>query len=171
MKKAAVIYLLVAGLLPLSSWAADKEKIVYVDLQKVFLTSEPGKQAKKALDKEAEEKKAALEEKKKEFQKMKDELQKKMNILSEESRNEKLEALENKRQELLQYVQESDMKLAERDRDLTKKITQDIQGILKTIAEKEGYTLILEKGSTLYAPDDMDITDEVIKQYNKKSKK
>jgi Skp family chaperone for outer membrane proteins len=62
----------------LSSWAADKEKIVYVDLQKVFLTSEQGKQAKKALDKEAEEKKAALEEKKKEFQKMKDELQKKI---------------------------------------------------------------------------------------------
>lgn len=166
------IYLLTIGLLiPLSSWGAEKAKIGYVDLQRVFLTSEPGRQAKKSLDKEAEEKKKTLDERKKEFQKMKDDLEKKMNILTEDSRKERFEALEKKREELLQYVQESDVKLAERDRELTRKITEDLHDILRDYATKEGFTLILERGGVLYGPEDMDITDDIIKIYNKKAKK
>ena len=171
MKLKTMVALTAGILIPMSSWGAEKVKIGFVDLQKVFLTSEPGKQAKRSLDKEAEEKKKALDEKKKEFEKMKGDLEKKINILSEESRKEKFEALERKREDLLQFVQESDMKLAERDRDLTRKITGELQAILRDYAEKEGYTLILEKGSILYAPEETDVTDEVIRLYNKKAKK
>ena len=171
MKQKTLCALTIMLLIPVVSWGAEKAKIGYVDLQKVFLTSEPGKQAKKSLDKEAEEKKRTLEDRKKEFQKMKDDLEKKMNILSEETRKEKFEALDKKREELLQFVQESDMKLSERDRELTRKITEDLHDILKDYAEKEGYTLILERGGVLYAPEDMDITNDVIKIYNKKAKK
>lgn len=171
MKTQTLAVAAVGLLIPLSSWGADKVRIGYVDLQKVFLTSDVGRQSKKALDKEAEDKRKMLEEKKKVFQRAEEELKKKMSVLSEEGRREKFDELERKRQELLQFVQESDMKLGERDRELTKKITEDLQGILKGYAEKEGYTLILEKGSILYAPDSTDVTDEVITLYNKKSRK
>ncbi len=163
---------LAAGLLiPLSAWGADKVKIGYVDLQKVFLTSDVGRQSKKSLDKEAESHRMKLDEMKKNFQKMQDDLEKKKDVLSDESKRQKFEELMKTREDIVQYVQKSDADLAEKDRDLTRRITADLQGILKNLSAKEGYTIILEKGSILWAPDDMDITDQVIGLYNKQSRK
>jgi Skp family chaperone for outer membrane proteins len=49
------------------------------------------------------------------------------------------------------------------------KIKKDVLDIVRRIGKKEGFKLIIERNETgaMYYPESLDITDEVIKEYNK----
>ena len=51
---------------------------------------------------------------------------------------------------------------------MIRKVQKDVFGMVETIGKKGNYTLILEKSAALYNPSGIDITDQLIKMYNKK---
>jgi len=57
--------------------------------------------------------------------------------------------------------------------ELTRKILEDLDPIIKRVAQKRGCTLVLEKseGGVLYVDEDYDLTDEVIRIYDREKAK
>lgn len=160
----ATVIILTAGV----NLYASEPKIGFVDLQKVLLNSTRGKKAKEILAAEFEERKEHLIHKQEELDKLESDLKKQRLILEEDTLKEKEGILDEKRKKFQSLYQKYDLGLRKKDAELTQNILSDIEGVIKTIAEREGFSLVLERieSSILYAEPKMDITDKVIKAYN-----
>jgi outer membrane protein len=62
------------------------------------------------------------------------------------------------------------MEIQKKERDLTQPIVTKLKSILEDIAKKEDFTVILEKSenSVMWAKKDIDLTERLIKTYDKK---
>lgn len=155
------------------AFGAEKTvKIGYMDLQKALNDSDTGKDAKITFNKRVEELQKVLDEKQTEIKKMQDELEKQKGLLTSETRGEKEKAYQQKIKDAQRFAKDSQEELQQKDADMTKKILIDLREVIKKIGSDEGYTLILERGDSfvLYAAEGVDITEKVIKAYNKMRK-
>lgn len=151
-----------------SAHAADI-KIGYVDLRKALQETSTGKKAQKDLKKEYDAKKEDLEKKEKDLKTMNDDLDKKKMVLSDEVKSKKQIELQQEMAKFQQQVQQTQASLQKKERDLTQPILEKLQDILDKKAKSESYTMIFEKSeqSVLWARKDLDLTDEVVKAYEK----
>jgi propanediol dehydratase small subunit len=56
--------------------------------------------------------------------------------------------------------------LQAKDQEITAKIVHDIAQVIRTLGERDNYTLVFEKGSILWGAPGIDVTDQVIRSYN-----
>ncbi|OPX97317.1 MAG: periplasmic chaperone [Syntrophorhabdus sp. PtaU1.Bin002] len=147
--------------------------VVYIDVQKVMIESERGKEAKATLSQEAERLKKNLEGKQSELQKMKDAIEKQGATITPEARAEKEKQYQSKVKDYQRIVSDSQTELQQKDMEFTQKILKDIEGVVKSLGEKEKYTLILEKTQSgiLFASPSIDITSKVISLVNEAAKR
>ena len=158
----------------MKAYAADTPaKIGYIDLQKILLQSNEGKQAKIALEKQFASRKKELNQKKQELEDMQKSLETQSSMLSRDALAEKQADFLKKRDQFLKLVQQYDKELQEQDGDLTKSILLKLQDIITKIGRDGKYSVILEKsqGGILYAPESEDLTDRVLKLFNQESEK
>lgn len=155
------------------AFSAEKAvKIGYIDLQKALNESDTGKEAKAAFNKRVEELQKALDERQTELKKLQEELEKQKGLLTTEARGEKEKAYQQKIKDAQRFAKDSQEELQQKDAELTKKILKDLKDVIKKMGTDDGYTVILEKGESfvLFAAEGLDITDKVIKAYNKTRK-
>ncbi len=154
-----------------SARAADT-KIGYVDMQKAIQETTTGKKAKKDLEKEFNAKKADLQKKEADLKKMNEDLEKKASALSDDARQKKQAELQQEMMKFQREVGESQVKIQKKEQDLTKPILDKLQGAIEKVAKAEGYTMVLEKTeqSVLWAQKDNDLTDSIVKEYEKTNK-
>ena len=153
------------------AFSAEKTvKIGYIDLQKALNESDTGKEAKASFNKRVEELQKVLDEKQNELKKLQEELEKQKGLLTPEARAEKEKTYQQKIKDAQRFAKDSQEELQQKDAELTKKILRDLRDVIKKMGADDGYTIILEKGEAfvLYAADGVDITEKVIKAYNKK---
>lgn len=148
---------------------AQSTKIAYVDLQRALLEVEDGKKAKAKLKKEFDQKQVQLDKKQQRVKKMKDELESGAMMMTEEAKRQKAVELQQSMYELQQLYMTLQGELSQKEAEATKKIFDRMGKIIENIGKERKYDMILEKteSSVLYAPSSMDITNEVIKRYNK----
>ena len=149
------------------AWA--NVQIAYIDMQKAIQSTSVGKKAKKALEKEFNKKKKELKNKEAKLKKSADEFEKKKMVLSERVRAEKQENLQKRMIEFQQELQTSQLNIQKKERELTAPILKKIQGIIKKLAKKKNLSMVFEKNSQalMWAKSDLDITEEVIKEFEK----
>lgn len=163
---------LVVSLFVISGVAqAAEQKFGVVDLQDVILKVEDGKRAKAQLQKEVDKKEAELKKEKAQIEKLGQDAQAK--FLSEDAKLEKQKELQER---IVKYQKEGmdfQAELKRKEQEMTQKITQQVSGIVESIAKEKGLTAVFELNSSglLYLKESVNLTDEVIKQYNSKSKK
>jgi outer membrane protein len=147
--------------------------IGYVDLQRVMLESEKGKEAKKTLTEEANKMKKTLDAKQEELQKMKDALERQGATITAEARAEKEKQYQTKLRDYQRAYSDYQAELQQKDMELTQGILREIEEVIKALGEKEKFTIIFEKNQAgiLFATPAIDITDKVIKQYNEMTKR
>jgi outer membrane protein len=150
--------------------AADDTKIGYVDMQKAIQSTEAGKKAKKDLEKEFNAKKEELQTKEKDLKKMTEDFEKKSSVLSDEVKAKKQQEIQEEMLKYRDYVGKSQAAIQERERNLTAPILERLRGIIGDIGSKEHYTVILEKAenSVLWAPKNIDLTDRIVAEFDKK---
>jgi outer membrane protein len=148
-------------------------KVAYVDLQKVMMESEKGKDARKSLTDDFEKRKKEISQKQDELQKMKDALEKQVATITPEARAEKEKQYQNKLKDYQRIATDYQTELQQKDQDLTRRILKDLEEIVKSMGEAEKYTVIFERSQAgiLFAAPSIDITDKVIAQYNQTAKK
>jgi len=143
------------------SYAADK--FAYIDLTRTFSEYNKTKEFDKALtDKESSytsERDAKVEEVKK--------LQDKLSLLSEKEKEAKKNEIETKTKNLQDYDRQKQTDLRKEQDEKMKELLKDIEGAVKTYAEKEGITLVFNDRVLVYQTKSLEITDKIIEILNK----
>jgi outer membrane protein len=153
--------------------ALAEAKIGYVDMQKAIQDTSTGKKAKSELETEFNKKKKELEKKEADLKKMNEDLEKKSMVLSDEIKAQRQQELQNEMMKYRELVGKSQVEIQKRERDLTLPIVEKLRGIIDGIAKKESYTVVLEKSeqSVLWADKQIDLTDRIVKEFEKSAKK
>lgn len=148
---------------------AQSPKIGYVDLQRALGQVADGKKAKARLKKDFDAKQKKLNDRQEQVKKLKDSLEAGAAMMTEQAKRDKVVQLQREMAELQQLYLEMQRELATKESEETRKIFTKMETILAAIAKEKGYDLILEKSesSVLYAKESMDLTDELIKRYDK----
>lgn len=163
-------YLLGLCLLLLSSSAYAQQKIAIVSINRALNQSEAGKKSMNTIKNDINAKKKKLDAMKANLKKMRDEIEKQKNILSKEALQTKMSEIQTKFMELQQKAQQYDQELKQKEAEAVQKISTELSEMALSMAKKEKYDLLLEnsQGQVMYAPNAKDLTDDLIKAYNRK---
>ncbi len=172
MKKILVIIIIgmciFASGIPTKASAADTVKIGIIDLLRALNESEAGKKAKADLEALIKSKQTSIDERGKKIETLKSDLEKQAALISAEAKKAKEEELERLIRDYQRIVADSQAEVQKREGELTGEILKDLRNVINTVAQEEGYSLILEKaeGLVLYASKNFDITDKITKKYD-----
>ena len=147
---------------------ATASKVGVVDMQKAIQSTEAGKKAKKELETEFEKRKKELQKKETDLKKMGDDLEKKRSVLSEEVLGKKQAEMQEEMLKYRESLNKNQMEIQKKEQDLTRPILDKMRKVIADAAKAGGYTLVLENSAVvLYAEPSSDITDQVIKAFEK----
>jgi len=152
--------------LVVSSYGADVAKIGVVDIQRVFVTSSAGKAAQAEIKIQKAKMEADLEKKGGEIKELQAKLERESLVMSREKREEKEREVNIKKFDFMALEKEYLKELKSHQRKILNKIRKDLHELIQEIGKKEGYLLIIDNVTVLYAPNTIDITDKVIQKYN-----
>ncbi len=166
--------------------SAAEFRFAVVDVQRAVAQSKAGKSARSMLEREKKrlennliEKRTKLENKVKEIRDLQLEIQQKGAIWRSEERERKDAELRDRRRdfsrsedELKRMVQESRRDLQGRQRKIMSDLLKQMRDVVRVIAKEGKYSLIVDKtiGGVIYVSKSVDITEQVIKLYDKKKK-
>ncbi len=159
-------------LLPLAA-LGQTVNIAYVDLQRVMIESEKGKEARKTLTDEAERLKKSLDAKQAELQRLKDAMEKQGAMITPEARAEKDKQYQAKLKDYQRLANDYQGELQQKDMEFTQKILKEIEEVVKGLGEREKYSLILERSQAgvLFGSPALDITTKVIGLFNETARR
>lgn len=88
--------------------------------------------------------------------------------MSEDAQKKKRDELAAEVKNLRRLKIDLEEDLEKKNKELTQRIFRDIRPTFKEFRKKKDHTLILEKVSVIASDDDIDVTEDVIKLYDKK---
>ena len=159
-------FALLTGMLAPTLALADG-KYAFVDLQRALEETDDGKKAKDKLKKDFDKKQKELDEKQEELKKMKDDLDKKSQLLKPDVLATEQKKFQDRFVELQSIYGRLQKDLAQKEQEATAGIFRKLQTVVGTIAEREKFSMVLEKNSAVvWGQASLDITNEVIRMYN-----
>lgn len=146
--------------------AADV-KLGTVDMQKILLLSDAGKDAKEQLSIKAAKYEAEKNVKEEDLKKLKGELEKQSVLLSESARVTKEKDYQQKLKEYQRFMKDAQDDLQAKNDEFTNRIVDEIVKVVQEFGRKNGYSYIFVKNEgMIYMDDKIDLTDELLKQFN-----
>ena len=156
---------MVFGIVNLAA-AADVAKIGVVNFQKILEVSNKGKAAQAELKTAKDRMESDLKKKGAEIEQLRKRLEDQAAVVSKEMREEKSRDVRIKVNDFRNLQKQYSTELQTLERQLMNKMQTEVAGLVKEIGEKEGYLLIISNLGVLYAPNSIDLTDEIIKKLN-----
>lgn len=155
--------------LSMTSYAMAGDKVGYINLQRLVSESKMGKAASKDIQKLRKQKEKIVSAKLSEVNKLRDLINKKGNKMAAAEKSNVLENLQKAYKEYQRLVADAKEEIGRGDKKLVATILQKADGVLKKVAKKYKYTIIIKDPNAVgYLDPDVDITDKVIKELNKK---
>ncbi|MGA2775620.1 MAG: OmpH family outer membrane protein [Candidatus Omnitrophota bacterium] len=146
------------------SFAADK--LAYVNLSKAFSEYTKTKDYDKILTEKENAYTAERDKKANDLKQLRD----KINLLSDKEKETKQADFQEKVKAFQEFVSQKEGDLRKEQDERMREIMQDIQGVVKTISERDGYTLVFNDRVLVYQQKSLDITDQVVTALNKQKK-
>lgn len=161
-----IIVLCLALVFSASAMAA---KIAKVDVQKVLLTVEEGKKVRSSLKKKFDQKQKIIKKEEDKIRKMQQDLQKQSLIIDDKARLKKEKAIQEKIVKLQQKTMNFQKEIQDQENKMKRPILEKVRGVIETISKKGGFDMVFEvTTSPIYVKEVTDITEQVVKAYNKK---
>ncbi|MGA9108854.1 MAG: OmpH family outer membrane protein [Smithella sp.] len=169
------VYLMTAMVLLVFVWcagslAADKaDKIGFINLRQIMQDSNAGKKATEEFKIFYEKKTQEIKSAENELKTLKNELDKQSEIMTQSARSERESAYQKKLRDYQLLVNDTNEELKRRDQEMTQKIMPEIIKIVRSVAARGKYTLVIDVASMPmpYYDKKSDFTDKVIEEYNK----
>jgi outer membrane protein len=173
MKRIIITFTLVFSLfLASAAFGADGVKLGCVDIQKILLNSEAGKEAKEQLAGKANKYEGEKNSREDELKRLKAELEKQNVLLSESARGAKEKDYQQKLKEYQRFLKDAQDDLQAKNDELTNKIVEQIVKMVQDYGRKNGYTILFVKNDSMVFVDDRaDLTEEIMKSFNASRKK
>jgi outer membrane protein len=163
-----VTQFLVAAVLLLGTSAAfAEEKLGYVDMQRALNETEDGRKAKDKLKKDFDQKQKELDEQQAQLKKDIEDLDKKRTLLPADKVREKEAELRGRLEKVQQTYMRHQQDLQGKEQKETAKIFERMTKIIGEIAAGENFTMIVDKSALVFAKPHLDLTNELIRRYNK----
>jgi len=170
MKQKAIIITITIFIMSLSmsAFAADVAKIGIVNFQKILAESSAGKMTRNEITSKGAEFQKQLNTEKNELDEMKKAFEREALVLSPEKQAEKQREFRIRVNDFKKMQTDFGKQFKQLEMQLLNKIQGEVFKIANEIGKEEGFLLILEKkaGGVIYHPEQIDITDKVIKEYN-----
>ncbi|MGH7780199.1 MAG: OmpH family outer membrane protein [Candidatus Binataceae bacterium] len=141
-------------------------KVAYVDVQRALNDCDAGKRAKSDFQGRVQSLESKLQREQSEIQSLKDEIEKKGMLMNPDQRQSLQDQYMSKAKDFDRQYKDARDELQAKDNEITSRIVHDLAQIIRGIGERDGYTIVLEKGSILWGAPQIDITDQVIRSYN-----
>ena len=146
---------------------AEDMKVGYVDMQRALNETDDGRKAKEKLKKEFDQKQKELDEQQQQLKKDADDLEKKRTLLPPDKVREKEAELAGRAQKVQQTYLRHQQDLSGKEQEATAKIFERMQKIIGEIAAAENFSMIVDKTALVYAKPHLDLTNDLIRRYNK----
>lgn len=146
--------------------ARAEVRLAYVDIQRALNECNAGKRAKLQIREKVDEITGRLKRQQAEVQSLQDELQKKGALMRPDQRQNLSDEYATKMRDFQQNYKNAQDELRQKDQEVTAMIVRDLATVVRNISEKDGYTMVMEKGEILWGTPSIDITDEVIRSYD-----
>ena len=180
MRSAALAALVVAASVSTAAVASAQQpaaapasslKIGYIDVQRVLARSAAGVAAREQLEKERAGIQKEMDGRRQELEKLRDEIEKKGPLMTADARREKQEQFDRKRRDAARAADDYQKELEKREATLLQKVLQEMGGVIERVGKEKNYFMIVEKrnAGVLYATADADLTDEVIRAYDREA--
>lgn len=144
-------------------------KVGYVDFDQVLQKTKEGRSLKKKLEKEFSNRQGQLQKTEKKLQEERQKFESESSLLSDSEKRKRAQKLQMQFVEFQKKVEMSQKELQEYQMNLIKNIVEKMRPILGKMAKDKGYVRIDKfSENVLWVSDEVNLTDSVIKAYNKK---
>lgn len=147
--------------------ATPSVSVVYVDIDKTITDVDEGLEAQEKMKKEQKKRQEEIASREAEIKKMQDELEKQAKSFSKEAIEKKAASYQQALAEYQQVVVKFNKELGDKERELYDPIERRLKELLRVVANRDGYDMILSKRSVPYGRKDLDLTDKMIQEYNR----
>jgi outer membrane protein len=155
----------------LFSYSASAAVLVgLVDIQKIITSINEGKKVQKTLEKNFNDKKAVLKKDEDKIKKAQEDYKKQSMVLAEQARMTKERELQEMMLGLQNKTMEFQREIQKMEGDMKKPILEKLRPIIDEVSKSNQVDLTFELSAApiVYASTKKDLTDEVIKAYDKK---
>jgi outer membrane protein len=148
--------------------APPPQKIGFIDVQRVLARSQAGVAAREQLEREKATMQKEMDTRRVDMEKLREEIEKKGPLMTAEVRREKQELFERKRRDAARLADDFQKDLEKKESGLLQRVLSDLASIIERVGKQKGYWLVVERsrGGVLYATNEADLTDEVIRAYD-----
>lgn len=152
------------------AWVAAGENIGFVNLQKAVSGTKDWKKKFTALKKDFQKEQSIIESKKKRVQAMLDELNKQSFVLSPGLKEKKEEKFRSQRREFERYVKDREEEFTIKEKRISEDIVKKMLKVIRKIGKEKKISLIMDQSTVLYFHPEKDLTDLVIRTYDRTNK-
>ncbi len=141
-----------------------------VDVQKVLITVNQGASVRDQLKKTFDDKQKVLKDDEDKIRKLQDDYSKKASVLNDKEKAKKEKEIQEKIVAIQQKTQSFQKDIQDMEQKLKTPILENVKKVVDEVAKNQGVELVYEAATApiLYAKEEKDLTDEVVKLYNKK---
>jgi outer membrane protein len=163
-------FIAVMASLLLTSSAFAKVAVGKVDVQKVLITVTQGQAVRDQLKKAFDEKQKLLKEEEDKIRKLQDDYQKKASVLNDKEKGKKEREIQEKIVAIQQKTDTYQKDIQDMEQKLKTPILEKVKAVVDEVAKNADVDLVYEAATApiLYAKEEKDLTDDVIKTFNKK---
>lgn len=156
--------------LTLTSSAFAAVTVGKVDVQKVLITVNQGVAVRDQLKKSFDEKQAVLKKEEEAIKKLQDDYSKKAAVINDKEKSKKEREIQDKIIAIQQKTAGYQKEIQDMEQKLKTPILERVKGIVDEVSKSADVDLVYEAATApiLYAKSEKDLTDDVIKAFNKK---
>lgn len=163
-------FVLALSLLTFSLSSFSAVLVGLVDIQKVITTIKEGKAVQKSLEKSFNDKKVVLKKDEDKIKKAQEDYKKQSMVLAEAARMNKEREMQDMMMKLQNKTMEYQREIQKMEQDMKKPILEKLRPIIDEVSKSSGVDMTFELSAApiVYAQSKKDITEDVIKAYDKK---
>jgi len=145
------------------------EKIGFINMREIMQNSNTGKKAAEEFKKIYDKKTESIKAMEAEIKKIKESLEKQGTVMNETARKEKEGTYQRKLRDYQLLVEDTNKELKAKDEEMASKMIPEIAKIVRTIAEREKYTMVIDVATMpiAYHARENDFSKKVIDEFNK----
>jgi len=143
-----------------------------VDVQKVLVSVDQGKKVRDQLKKEFDTKQNEIKKEEDKIRKLQQDFEKQSAVMNDKAKGKKQKEIQDQIMGLQQKSMDYQKTIQDMENNLKRPILENIKKIVEEVSKDSNVDVTFEVSTApvIYAKEEKDLTDEVIKKYNKKYK-
>ncbi|MEQ1627351.1 MAG: OmpH family outer membrane protein [Nitrospira sp.] len=165
-----VVLLTASGCAGTGAGAKVEGKVGVLDPARILSDTNAGKKAKDNLTAFSKNRQTLIELDEKELRRLEEDFVKQASVLSPAAKRDREEAFRRRMQEYQQKVTELNREVQEKQKDVMDGFREKIEAVAGKVAKRLGLQLVVDSskgGVTLYREDTLDISNQVIEEFNR----